>query len=58
MKTRDDKEYNKFDLDLWNVAIKAVEGDSPATALFSWNIDELESKKFTANWSIRIITTF
>jgi len=60
MANRDNLEYNKFmlDTDTWLVNLKAVEGDSPATALLSWNIEELESKKFTTNWSVRIITSF
>jgi len=57
--TRDDSEYNKFGLSQeWDVLIITVEGESPATAILSWNRDELEKKKFTSNWSLRVITTF
>lgn len=58
MITRDDKEYNKFELESSQIILKAVEGVSPATALLVWEIDELESKKFTPGWAVRIVTTF
>jgi len=58
MTTRDDKEHNKFALSSWEVILKAVEGNSPATAILSWEIEDLESKKFTSNWDVRVITTF
>jgi hypothetical protein len=58
MTTRDDKEYNKFQFESWSVALKTAEGVWPASAVLVWNIDELEAKKFTASWSVRIITTY
>lgn len=58
MTTRDDKEYKKFTLDSWEVTLKAVSGVPPSTALLMWTIDELESKKFTSSWDVRIVTTF
>ena len=56
--SRSDKEYNKFDLENWDVILKTAEGVWPASAVLTWNIDELEEKKFTPEWSMRVITTF
>ena len=56
--TIDNLEYDKFELELWDVKLNAVEGASPATAFISWNIEDLERKKFTPSWELRIITSF
>jgi len=58
MTTRDDKEYNKFDLDSWDVNLTIAEGSHPASAILVWDKDDLESNKFTPTWSVRVITTF
>ena len=58
MAERNDLEHNKFTLSSWVVILNAVPGVGPGTAIFSWNIDELEQKKFTSLWEVRTITTF
>lgn len=58
MTNREDLEYNKFDLDGWNVILKTAEWVWPSSAVLEWKIDDLESKKFTSWWDVRVITTF
>ena len=59
MSTLDDKEYNKFELDSWEITLSTVEWVWPQSAVLSWStLADLEWNKFTSTWKIRIITTF
>ena len=58
MTTRANDEYDKFVLDSWNVILRTAEWTWPASAVLEWERNDLESKKFTTDWKVRVITTF
>ena len=49
-------EKNKFELNIWKVALKTSNEFSSGDELLEKDINILEQNKFDSNWNIRIIT--
>lgn len=57
--TRDNLEKNKFSYSLGEIRVKLEEWEIPYSSINdNTPIDDLETKKFTSSWNIRIKSTF